>query len=478
MRSINLNYIQKIPWVIKYRPKKLSEVVNQEEAKSKILDWLNKWPNVSKKALLLYGPPGCGKTSLIEAISNEYNYELIEMNASDFRRKTDIERIALKASTSHSLFGFNKKLILLDEVDGISTKEDEGAIEAIQELVRKTNVPIIMIANNPWDQNLRPLRELAEFVQFKKLSKPDMRMALMRICKAEKISCDEDAINYIIERSEGDLRAAINDLQSLGEGFSEITLDRAKLLLRPRDKERDPFETLRNIFSANYTWQAKAAMNQSQLDYEELKLWLEENIPMQYTELEDVVRAYEFLSKADIYAGRIVKSGDWDLLTYSIDLMTAGIALAAKKNVKDKYRWVKYNFPQRILLASKLKEMRSIRDDIAQIIAQYLHISTSTAKNEIIPLLKTIFTINPMEGARIALGLGLTEKMIEYIGGANKNIVLEHYKELKKNIIAHVKYDVSKPKTSEKDVSHVQKSDIDKDVKKEKDLFTFTKKRR
>jgi replication factor C large subunit len=218
-------------------------------------------------------------------------------------------------------------------------------------------------------------------------------------------------------------------------------------------------------------------MNQSQLDYEELKLWLEENIPMQYTELEDVARAYEFLSKADIYAGRIVKSGDWDLLTYSIDLMTAGIALAAKKNVKDKYRWVKYNFPQRILLASKLKEMRSIRDDIAQIIAQYLHISTSIARNEIIPLLKTIFVINPMEGARIALGLGLTEKMIEYIGGANKNIVLEHYKELKKNIMARVKYDVSKPKTSEKDVSHIRKIDVDQDVKKEKDLFTFTKKR-
>ncbi|MEM2261685.1 MAG: AAA family ATPase, partial [Ignisphaera sp.] len=134
------------------------EIADQEEAKSKVLEWLNKWPNVPKKALLLYGPPGCGKTSLVEAIANEYGYELIEMNASDFRRKTDIERIALRASTSQSLFGFSRKIILLDEVDGISSKEDEGALEAVQELVEKTSVPIIMTANNPWDQNLRILR--------------------------------------------------------------------------------------------------------------------------------------------------------------------------------------------------------------------------------------------------------------------------------------------------------------------------------
>ena len=55
----------KIPWVIKYRPRKVEDVINQEEAKSKVLEWLKKWPNVTKKALLFYGPPGCGKTSLV-----------------------------------------------------------------------------------------------------------------------------------------------------------------------------------------------------------------------------------------------------------------------------------------------------------------------------------------------------------------------------------------------------------------------------
>ena len=469
-----MSHNQRIPWVIKYRPKNLMEIADQEEAKSKVLEWLNKWPNVPKKALLLYGPPGCGKTSLVEAIANEYGYELIEMNASDFRRKTDIERIALRASTSQSLFGFSRKIILLDEIDGISSKEDEGALEAVQELVEKTSVPIIMTANNPWDQNLRILRDLAEFVQFKKLTKSVMKNVLMKICRVEKMVCNEDAIDYIIEKSEGDLRAAINDLQSIGEGFSEVTLERAKLLLRPRDKEKDPFETLRSIFAANYAWQAKTVANQTQLDHEQLKMWLEENIPLQYTDLEDLKRAYEFLSKADLYIGRIVKSGDWDLLTYAMDLMTAGIAVAAKNNTKDKYRWIKYSFPQRILLASRLKEMRNIRDDLAQVLAQHLHISTSTAKNEIIPLLKTIFTVNPLKAAKIALSLGLSEKIVEYLAGANKNTVLEYYRELKKNIISQNQFKHSRP--TERDQIDIQKDNLNKGSKKDRDLFAFTKK--
>jgi len=78
---------KKIPWTIKYRPKKISDVVDQEQAKQRILEWLKKWPNVEKRALLLYGPPGVGKSSLVEAVANELGYELIELNASDSRRR-------------------------------------------------------------------------------------------------------------------------------------------------------------------------------------------------------------------------------------------------------------------------------------------------------------------------------------------------------------------------------------------------------
>jgi len=425
---------EKLPWIIKYRPKRIAEVVNQEEAKAKFVEWLKRWPNVPKKAALLYGPPGCGKTSLVEAAANEFGYEVLEMNASDFRRRTDIERIAKRAATASSLFGKKRKIILLDEVDGIAGREDLGGLEAILQLIKITPTPIVMTANNPWDQRLKPLRDVSELIQFKRLSKRDVVRVLRMICEKEGLVCEEAALEYIAEKSEGDLRSAINDLQAVGEGYGKVTLSLVRELVKPRDREHDPFETLRNIFSAKYAWQAKMALSQSQLDYEQAKLWLLENIAYQYTDIEDLARAYEALSKADVYLGRIIKTGDWGLLAYAIDLMTAGVAMAAKNNPRDKYRWVKYSFPQRLLMLSKTKDVRAIRDDIARIVASHLHISTALAKNEVLPLLKVIFTSNPEYAAKLAIGLGLSERMIEYLAGAYKNEVLRIYRKLKEAI--------------------------------------------
>ncbi|MEM4788938.1 MAG: replication factor C large subunit [Ignisphaera sp.] len=468
---------KRIPWVIKYRPKQINDVVNQEQAKQKILEWLKKWPNVEKKALLLYGPPGVGKTSLVEAISNELGYDLIELNASDNRRREDINRIVVRASITKSLTTQSaKKIILLDEVDGIANKEDAGGLEAIKELVELTAIPIIMTANNPWDQKLRPLREICEMIQFKKLTKNEMMYILHQICSKEKIECDDDVLEYIIDRSEGDLRAAINDLEVLYEGRSKVSLQEAKAILRPRDREHDPFETLRLLFYANYAWQAKSVLNQSQLDYEQLKLWLEENIVHQYQDLEDMVRAYEALSRADVYLGRIVKTGDWDLLSYAIDIMTAGVSFAAKNNIKDKYRWVKYSFPQRLTLASKLKEVRSIIDDISKIISLKLHVSTSVVKSDIIPLLRAIIISNPQIAAKISIWFGFSEKMLEVLGGPNKSQVIEYYKQIKKSL--QQRYN-SVSEKKEKETSSTIKSSNEASEKRNKgskSLLSFTKK--
>jgi replication factor C large subunit len=467
---------KKIPWTIKYRPKKISDVVDQEQAKQRILEWLKKWPNVEKRALLLYGPPGVGKSSLVEAVANELGYELIELNASDSRRREDIERSVMRASVTRSLTSQHsaKKIIFLDEVDGIATKEDAGGIEAIIKLIKTSSVPIIMAANDPWDPKLRPLREVCEMIQFKKLTKDEILLILRRICANEGLKCDDDVLNYIIERSEGDLRAAINDLEVLYEGRSKATLAEAKILLRPRDKSHDPFETLRMLFSANYAWQAKSVLNQSQLDYEQLKLWLEENIAYQYRDLEDLSRAYDALSKADVYLGRIVKTGDWDLLAYAIDMMTVGVAFSAKENPKDKYRWVKYSFPQRLLLASKLKEVREVFDDIAKLISTKLHISSSAAKSDVIPILRAIFTSNPQIAARIALWLGLSEKMVELLAGPNKNQVLEYYKQLKKYLYQQAVEE--KEKIPAHETQRSSSETHKKEEKSSKSLLSFVKK--
>jgi len=414
-----------IPWVIKYRPRRVSDVVNQDQAKEKFIPWLRQWLQnrvPEKKAALFYGPAGVGKTSLVEAAAHEYGLELIEMNASDFRRKEDIERIAKIAATQMSLFG-KRKIILLDEVDGISGSADKGGLDAILELIKVTRHPIVMTANDPWDQKLRPLRDASLMIPFNRLSERYVVQVLKRICAAEKLECEDAALKYIAQRSEGDLRSAINDLQAIAEGYGRVTLDIVKAVVVSRDRQYSPWEMLRNLFMSKYAWQAKRAVTHTDLDYDTVLQWINENIPNQYTDPEDVWRAYESLSRADIYLGRIKRSLSWDLLSYVFDLAGPGVALARKKS---KFRWAKYSFPQKIMLLAKTKEMREIREALAETISKRIHASKSTVKRDVIPFLMIIFRERPDYAARIAIGYNLTDNMIKYLAGPTYSKIKEH----------------------------------------------------
>ena len=104
-------------WVEKYRPKKVSELVGNEECMEHFVRWLSTWRPGRRPALLL-GPPGVGKTTLVHAAAAELNYQLIELNASDIRTKEKLERKLGPSLTSQTIFR-EKLLIFLDEIDEI-----------------------------------------------------------------------------------------------------------------------------------------------------------------------------------------------------------------------------------------------------------------------------------------------------------------------------------------------------------------------
>ncbi len=409
---------RRIPWIIKYRPKKIADVVNQDKAKREFTAWLKSWlaGKPDKKAILLYGPAGCGKTSLVEAAAHELGLELVEMNASDFRRRSDIERIALTAAMQRSLFS-KGKIILLDEVDGISGTADKGALDAILHLIETSRYPVVMTANDPWDPKLRPLREAAKLVPFNRLSENHVIVVLKKICAMERLECEDDALKLIAKRSEGDLRSAINDLQAIGEGYGKVTVSLVQALSAYRYREYSPFEALKMLFNAKYIWQAKMAVSQANLDYDMLIQWVNENIPNYYSEPEEIWRAYEALSRATVYLGRIIRSGSWDLLSYVFDMVGPGVAFSRRRY---KYRWVRFRFPQKIALLAKTKKSREIREGIARALAPRLLTSRKRIKSDVLPFLHAIFKVNPEYGVRIALGYDLTEDMVKLLAGRDK----------------------------------------------------------
>jgi len=380
--------MSRVPWTIKYRPKVLDEVENQEDVKKQLREWIESWlgRKPETKGLLLYGPPGTGKTTLAYALARTYGLEIIETNASDSRNMTSLRNIVERASMAGSLFNERGKLIFLDEVDGIQPRQDFGAISAILEILRNTKYPILMAANDPWDPNLRDLREAVKMIEVKRLGKVPLRRLLKRICTEERIKCEDGAIDSIIDASDGDARYAINFLESIAEGYREVKEDLVNEVLRRKERELNPFETLRNTFWAKYGWQARQAVSNSQIDYDLLMRWFSENIPVQYESLNDMWRAYDALSRASVFLSR-AKKASWDMLSYTFDLMGPGVAMAevAKKTQNWKAKWKNYQFPQLVTQLYRTKRTRDLREQIVRKIGLHLHTSSGKVYSDVLP---------------------------------------------------------------------------------------------
>ncbi|MCR6623493.1 MAG: replication factor C large subunit [archaeon YNP-LCB-024-027] len=404
---------EKLLWTNKYKPKSFDDIIGNKEAISQFRSWIEEFFNgtAKYKAALLWGPPGVGKTLTVEVASIVYKAELIQMNASDNRSYEDVERIAMAAS-KHFGFGGSRKIILVDEIDGILTSEDRGGLSALIRLVEISKFPVVFTANDPWDPQFRQLREMCLMIQFYGVRSPSIVGFLEKICRAEGISYDKEALKFIADRCEGDVRSAINDLQICAAGKKTLKLDDVKWL-GYRDRVTPAFDVLRGIFSSKSCNAARRYTITSDLSYDELLQWLNENIPIQYGNVYELFDAYDALSRADVYLGRIKRSQDWSLLSYAMDLMTAGVSMAKR----EKYKFVKYSFPERIRLLQKSMSVREVMNGIASLIAKNCHVSSRTALSEYLPILKVIFNHNANMAAGIASWLGFDDRMVDFLVG-------------------------------------------------------------
>jgi replication factor C large subunit len=398
------------PFVEKYKPRKIGDLVGQVNAIRKIEELVKEWGK-KRKGIFLYGLPGSGKTSAAYVIADCFGYELYEVNASDVRNKEQIEHKIVSVAKQQSLFS-KGKIILIDEIDGLSGKEDRGGIQAITKLIGESHFPILLTATNPWDNKFNALRRKCELIGFEPLDCAAVFRILRKICEKEKIKYEESVLKGLARRAGGDARAAINDLQTLTQEKRELTKESLEELAE-RNRENSIIDALLRIFKTTDVKVAAGAFDNVREDLDEQLLWLDENVPREYTKPADLARAYDKLSIADVFSRRIRRWQHWRFLVYINLLITAGIAVSKD----EKYRGVVNYRPTGRLLKMWWAKQKSMRKkSIAAKIAERTHTSTRKALRDSLPYLQIAFKKNKDFRNSLIRELDLSNEEVEWLG--------------------------------------------------------------
>lgn len=376
----------------KYSPKRIDEIPGNAELKQKVRRWALNWGRGELgKPILLTGPTGVGKTALAIALACEMGLELVQIGTDAFRNHERIEKVMHGAMLASTLSG-RGKLILVDDVDTMSGRNDSGGISAIALALRSPSQPIILTATNAWEKRISPLRFLCDVLTLKRAIAPSIARILFNIAEKEGIACPPERIAEIAENSNGDIRGAINDLQACSSGM--------------RDRERDIFLRMSVLYrSSTYSAAREAAFGDVEHDF--LKLWIDENLPAVLSG-EELSSAYSFLSRADIFDGRIKARQYWGFLRYSADLMCAGTALAAHSPPQ---RFIRFSFPSYLRQMSATTAARALARSIRSKVGKRLHTSGKEAEG-FLPILAYLHALGP---AQIASAYGLDEKEEEFL---------------------------------------------------------------
>lgn len=390
----------------KYMPKNSAQVFGQQLAVSQLKDFIMNYKNQRENAAVIYGPIGNGKTSSVYALANELNYDVLEINSSDLRKADNIKSFLDNSLGQQSLF-FKPKIILIDEIDNVSGVKDRGCIPAIVKAINKSSFPIICTANDPTDKKLKPLMKIAKNIEFHKLQYRTVAHVLQWVCEQESITFDEKAINSLARQVDGDLRGALIDLQTCGK---ELTYDKV-MNLSDRKRTQSITNALQIIFKSSSVDNALPALDDVDLQPNEVMLWLDYNLPKEYKDPISLAKAYEHLSRADVFQGRIRRQQHWRFLVYIFNLLTAGVSSAKEQRNTE---FVKYNQTMRLLRIWQANMKNAKKKEIVEKLASATHTSKRVAEQQL-PYLKEMFRQGG--GSAIAEELELTVDEVGWMRG-------------------------------------------------------------
>ncbi|MGB7808527.1 replication factor C large subunit [Methanoregula sp.] len=373
-------------WAEKYRPEHLADIVGNTTAVRLMADWARSWTSRSKP-LILYGKPGIGKTSSVYALARDMSWDVIELNASDQRTAAVIERIAGTGSTTASLTGSSRKLIVMDEADNLQGTADRGGARAIIECIKNARQPMILIANDLY--GLAPeLRLRCEPVQFRAIPARSIAPRLKYICANEKIACSDAAVHEIAESASGDMRSAVNMLYASAIGRESLGGEQV------HTSQKDDRVSIFSLVSAVFSKTSDEELMKLSWDVDDtpetIEQWVEGNAHT-IADPGAVERAYRSLARADEYIGYTYRRQYHTLWRYATAVMLLGVADAAG----GKGIHTRILPPERWQKMSTAKKQKAIRSSVLSRLAAAMQLPQATLRENYLGTIALLVELDP-----------------------------------------------------------------------------------
>ena len=410
-------------WAEKYRPNDLEGIVGNPTAVAELRKWAAGWAKgrPDKRAVLLQGDPGIGKTSAALALANEMDWTVVEMNASDSRNADAIHRVATRGAVLETFTETGdylrageggRKLIVLDEADNVFGREDRGGVAAIVQMIQTTRQPVALIVNDYYALTKRSssLKRLCKTIKFQGIHDDAMKNILRSIALREGVAVAGEVVDVIVERASGDLRSAINDLESLAIGKPTVVAE-ATASLGYRDRERAIFPAIEEVLRSGDARRARDAVRELDESPEDLILWLDENLGHEFTRTDDLVRGYDALSRADLFLGRTRRRQRFGLWSYASELMSSGVAVARKGRA----RGGQLEFPYYLIQMARSRAQRGARNSVAKKLGASMHVSREVVLNDLLPTFRMLFGADEELRIHLTAELGLEDREAAFL---------------------------------------------------------------
>jgi replication factor C large subunit len=327
---------------------------------------------------------------------------LIEMNASDTRNREELEQLIMPILVNTSIFG-KKILLFLDEVDGISGREDTGGIESIVRIMKEPTIPIIMAANNR-DAKIKELAKVSRIIEFNRVPPRLLVLFLDHVLMDQRKKLSPGEKISIVDKSHGDLRLLLNILQAKISGYDATSNAKTAINIA---------EAVNGFFEAENEETAKSFLLNADANYQDPRFGMSteerrkdmlgalfSSVVLSRIDLETLAAILDILSKVDMIVGRIGRKRQWSLLRY-IDNIIANDLFDKSHNRAIRYSQYTMRWD---IMGPIFARSRSLRP-VLQEMAHQMHTSTSIFGSFYLPYLIRIMInaeVDPIEIAEVS----------------------------------------------------------------------------